>query len=1167
MLKSYLSKLCTLAVMLGMSFGAFSQNVTITSPASIAGDYLSKHAAFGGWLNGQSGELILANDGAGATNGCTIANDMTGKIALIDRGVCGFAVKAINAQNAGAIAVIVCNNNATIPDSTIVMGGANCNITIPAVMLTLNMCNTIKAVLATEAVTAVFPVNYPGDGNGFQAETVLPGAGTHTSPDLTGPSPFTDSDGAKYFTITAPSDAVMNVNSCASGVDTRVTVFEGCRNAVTFIDQNDDACGSVPPDNDPYSSSLDVIVRAGQSYTIVWDNFESSSGFDFEVSFGALPNVDVTFQVDMQDETVAPDGVKISLNGGAEANMTDSGNGIWTYTTSAPAGSAHDYVFLNGSGNEEDSIIQVTCRSVELGLDALTTDLVCYNSCSPCPPDAVCPLWINENFDNYTLGGISDQSDVWDTWTQPTDMNQDAFVTTEQALSGTQALKIAAAIPAANSDDQMLNLGNRTSGHFILKWKMYVPTGSAAYYNMQKNEDTPGTGDAFANEVVFNIDGTGIYNVGNADIAFTYPHGEWFTVVHDMDMDNQINRVWYDGVLVVEHPTTYQAGSTTGISQLGGIDFFGNTGVLYYIDDVTMKQVEACPANALICDGFDAYDAGLVGPQSPWWTGWSNTDGGPDDGEISSVQYLSCEQSLKVSAATPAANSDDIILLLGDRPDGNYSLSWDMYIPTGSLAYFNVQKDASLLPNAATADYMMEVYFNANGAGAVNAGGTNSSTFTYTYDNWFNVQQLIDLDNNTAQLWINGTLIQEYAPSWNISAQADAGYTQLGGVDFYGAANVLYYVDNVLLEALPATPGDVCVGANDLNAYLGGGVGTVVSTPLYDNTAYTTGGSDPATGFECFGEPTGNAAAPELNNTVWYTFIGDGETYNIETGQCGSTNYITDGDTQIAIYSGTCGNLTPVACNEDAPGATAGNYYAGLQLATTEGTVYYMIVDGFSLQGAVSIGEYCIKFTQLTGTPVVDVTFRVNMEREAVSAGGVRIAGSFNGWTDENMTNVGNNIWEITKEMEAGDVIQWKFKNGPNGWESNAALIECGVNDGGNVNRTATIGDVNETLGIYCFNWCVDCDALSANESQFARSVGVNPNPAGSFVNITYNFESMTNLNVRIVNTLGQTLLERKLDNTINGSERFDIASLPSGAYTVVFSNGEQIAAKRLIVE
>ena len=37
---------------------------------------------------------------------------VTGKIAIIDRGACGFAVKAKNAQNAGAFGVIIANNAA-----------------------------------------------------------------------------------------------------------------------------------------------------------------------------------------------------------------------------------------------------------------------------------------------------------------------------------------------------------------------------------------------------------------------------------------------------------------------------------------------------------------------------------------------------------------------------------------------------------------------------------------------------------------------------------------------------------------------------------------------------------------------------------------------------------------------------------------------------------------------------------------------------------------------------------------------------------------------------------------------------------------------------------------------------------------------------------------------
>lgn len=802
MLKSYLSKFSLAILLVAMYVGAFAQNLTITAPASIAGTYVSPQASFGAWLNGESGDLVLADDGTGVSNGCTITNDMTGKIALVDRGTCGFAVKAANAQAAGAIAMVVCNNLAAFPDSVIVMGGFDCSVDIPAVMVSVNVCNTIKMELANGTVSAVLAANYPGDGNDIAAEILLPGAGVYTAPTLVGTSYFTDSDSAIYYKIVAPSDGVMNVNTCASGIDTRVTVFQGCRGtagALTVIDQNDDACGSVGAGGDPYSSSLDVIVYAGEEYIISFDDPYDPSGFDFEVSFSSLPDVDVTFQVDMQDQIVAPDGVRISINGGAEIPLTDGGNGIWSYTASLQAGSTYDYVFLNGAGNAEDNPELVDCRSVSPGLDGEVTSLVCFNSCSACPPDAVCPLWVDEDFENYTLGPISDQSDVWDTWTQPTNAGENASVSDEQAKSGVHSLKISAAAPA---DDQLLLLGNRTSGHYILKWSMYVPTGSAAYYNMQKNQDTPGVGDAFANEVTFNADGTGSYAVGTTPIAFTYPHDKWFTVIHDIDLDNNINTVTYDGQLIAQHPANWQATTETGITQFGAIDFYGNTGVLYYIDDVSMKQVEACPADAIICDAFDGYDPGLIGPQSPWWTGWSQVDGGADDGEVTSAQYLSCEQALKVSED----NTDDIILLLGNRTTGSYSLSWNMYVPTGSLAYYNIQKDTDKLPNnATTADYAMEVYFNAAGAGAVSAGGANSSTFTYPYDTWFNVEHKIDLDNNTASLWIDGVKIQDWLPSWDYLTQTAGGVIQLGGVDFYGAPGVLYYVDDVMFTGQEPT--------------------------------------------------------------------------------------------------------------------------------------------------------------------------------------------------------------------------------------------------------------------------------------------------------------------------------------------------------------------------
>jgi minor extracellular serine protease Vpr len=77
-------------------------------------------------------------------NGCTaITTNLTGKIALIDRGVCTFTTKVRNAQNAGAVGVLVVNNVAGDPTA---MGadGTTPAPTIPAAMLGKNEGNAIK---------------------------------------------------------------------------------------------------------------------------------------------------------------------------------------------------------------------------------------------------------------------------------------------------------------------------------------------------------------------------------------------------------------------------------------------------------------------------------------------------------------------------------------------------------------------------------------------------------------------------------------------------------------------------------------------------------------------------------------------------------------------------------------------------------------------------------------------------------------------------------------------------------------------------------------------------------------------------------------------------------------------------------------------------------------
>ncbi|HET8725599.1 MAG TPA: PA domain-containing protein [Anaeromyxobacteraceae bacterium] len=134
----------------------------VAAPSPAAGDYQVGAASFGPPLGtpGVTGELVVATDasnasGASTTDACTAITNaaaVAGRIALVDRGTCGFVVKAANVQAAGAIAMVVADNVAGGPPAG--LGGADPSIVIPSVRITLADGNTIKAALAAGAVVA-----------------------------------------------------------------------------------------------------------------------------------------------------------------------------------------------------------------------------------------------------------------------------------------------------------------------------------------------------------------------------------------------------------------------------------------------------------------------------------------------------------------------------------------------------------------------------------------------------------------------------------------------------------------------------------------------------------------------------------------------------------------------------------------------------------------------------------------------------------------------------------------------------------------------------------------------------------------------------------------------------------------------------------------------------
>lgn len=131
---------------------SLDKNLIVNAPFNVSGAYSSSVSDFGAELSYASpvtGFAIVANDGdkdnpTFACNPLEQGNgaDLKGKIAIIDRGGCDYDYKVLNAQNNGAIAVIVCN----FAESSSPMGGnlVADQVTIPSVQIKKSDCDKIR---------------------------------------------------------------------------------------------------------------------------------------------------------------------------------------------------------------------------------------------------------------------------------------------------------------------------------------------------------------------------------------------------------------------------------------------------------------------------------------------------------------------------------------------------------------------------------------------------------------------------------------------------------------------------------------------------------------------------------------------------------------------------------------------------------------------------------------------------------------------------------------------------------------------------------------------------------------------------------------------------------------------------------------------------------------
>lgn len=147
-----------------LSTGPVDGSVNISAPTAVAGSYRFGTASFGPDSFSATGAIVASvpANGCGTTAPLTNAAALAGKIALIMRGVCNFTEKAKNAQNAGAIGVIIGNNR----DATVApgMSGDDPSITIGTLSVSQNDAVKFNANITglTGSLSKIVGVNRDG---------------------------------------------------------------------------------------------------------------------------------------------------------------------------------------------------------------------------------------------------------------------------------------------------------------------------------------------------------------------------------------------------------------------------------------------------------------------------------------------------------------------------------------------------------------------------------------------------------------------------------------------------------------------------------------------------------------------------------------------------------------------------------------------------------------------------------------------------------------------------------------------------------------------------------------------------------------------------------------------------------------------------------------------
>ena len=212
---------------------------------------------------------------------------------------------------------------------------------------------------------------------------------------------------------------------------------------------------------------------------------------------------------------------------------------------------------------------------------------------------------VSEDFSDYTVGGkLAQQAqamgrDYWTTWSGAVGGPEDGVI---GEFGGDNVYA-----PTFNVD-QVLKLGNKTTGKWAVYLQIYIPTGKDGYFNIMNNFPIGSTNNDWSCQFCFacDVDGTGgyagvlrIYAGQSAAIMVNFTHDVWLNVKVEIDLDADQAKAYLNDNLV--HSWQYTLGSFgSGVvkNSIDALDVYPSTNStqsVFYIDNIVFQDASLPP--------------------------------------------------------------------------------------------------------------------------------------------------------------------------------------------------------------------------------------------------------------------------------------------------------------------------------------------------------------------------------------------------------------------------------------------------------------------------------------------------------------------------------------------------------------------------------------------